>query len=94
MRSVSSSSSSNGCGRDQLRRGPWTQEEDDVLRRYIRQHGDGRWNSLAKRAGLRRTGKSCRLRWLNYLNPEVKRGNLTPQEQLLILDLHSQWGNR
>ncbi|CAN1313527.1 Transcription factor MYB62, partial [Linum perenne] len=44
--------------------------------------------------GLRRTGKSCRLRWLNYLNPEVKRGNLTPQEQLLILDLHSQWGNR
>ena len=44
--------------------------------------------------GLRRTGKSCRLRWLNYLKPEVKRGNLSPQEQLLILDLHSRWGNR
>jgi hypothetical protein len=44
--------------------------------------------------GLRRTGKSCRLRWLNYLKPDVKRGNLTPQEQLLILDLHSKWGNR
>lgn len=44
--------------------------------------------------GLKRTGKSCRLRWLNYLNPDVKRGNLTPEEQLLILDLHSKWGNR
>lgn len=45
-------------------------------------------------AGLRRTGKSCRLRWLNYLKPDIKRGNLTPQEQLLILELHSKWGNR
>lgn len=44
--------------------------------------------------GLKRTGKSCRLRWLNYLKPDVKRGNLTPQEQLLILELHSKLGNR
>ncbi|BBG94478.1 myb domain protein 62 [Prunus dulcis] len=41
-----------------------------------------------------RTGKSCRLRWLNYLKPDIKRGNLTPQEQLMILELHSKWGNR
>jgi myb proto-oncogene protein len=44
--------------------------------------------------GLKRTGKSCRLRWLNYLRPDVKRGNFTAEEQLLILDLHSRWGNR
>ncbi|BAF30059.1 Os12g0564100, partial [Oryza sativa Japonica Group] len=44
--------------------------------------------------GLKRTGKSCRLRWLNYLRPDVKRGNFTADEQLLILDLHSRWGNR
>ncbi|KAJ7954115.1 Myb transcription factor [Quillaja saponaria] len=49
---------------------------------------------LAKDAGLKRTGKSCRLRWLNYLKPDIKRGNLTPQEQLLILELHAKWGNR
>ncbi|KAG5233967.1 transcription factor MYB [Salix suchowensis] len=78
----------------ELRRGPWTLEEDTLLVHYIARHGEGRWNLLAKRAGLRRTGKSCRLRWLNYLKPDVKRGNLTPQEQLLILDLHSKWGNR
>jgi myb proto-oncogene protein len=45
-------------------------------------------------AGLKRTGKSCRLRWLNYLRPDVKRGDFTADEQLLILDLHSRWGNR
>ncbi|KAL4569345.1 hypothetical protein LXL04_024981 [Taraxacum kok-saghyz] len=79
---------------DQLKRGPWTLEEDNLLIRYINCHGEGRWNSLAKSAGLKRTGKSCRLRWLNYLKPDTKRGNLTPQEQLMILELHSKWGNR
>nr|UNZ81760.1 transcription factor MYB 6 [Rheum palmatum] len=77
-----------------VRRGPWTLEEDNLLIRYIACHGEGRWNSLAKSAGLKRTGKSCRLRWLNYLKPDIKRGNLTPQEQLMILELHSKWGNR
>ncbi|KDP29432.1 hypothetical protein JCGZ_18353 [Jatropha curcas] len=78
----------------ELRRGPWTLEEDTLLTHYIARHGEGRWNMLAKYAGLKRTGKSCRLRWLNYLKPDIKRGNLTPQEQLLILELHSKWGNR
>ncbi|KAI5022540.1 hypothetical protein ZWY2020_059270 [Hordeum vulgare] len=77
-----------------LKRGPWTAEEDMLLVDYISKHGEGRWNSLARCAGLRRTGKSCRLRWLNYLRPDVRRGNITPEEQLLILDLHSRWGNR
>ncbi|CAI0553124.1 unnamed protein product [Linum tenue] len=98
----SSSSSSNGgtevgISHDhdhELRRGPWTLEEDTLLSHYIARHGEGRWNMLAKCAGLKRTGKSCRLRWLNYLKPDIKRGNLTPKEQLMILELHSKWGNR
>ncbi|KAG2616215.1 transcription factor MYB2-like [Panicum virgatum] len=77
-----------------LRRGPWTVEEDLLLVNYIAAHGEGRWNSLARSAGLKRTGKSCRLRWLNYLRPDVRRGNITAAEQLLILELHSRWGNR
>ncbi|XVE65476.1 hypothetical protein DITRI_Ditri08aG0002900 [Diplodiscus trichospermus] len=77
-----------------LRRGPWTVEEDFKLINYIATHGEGRWNSLARCAGLKRTGKSCRLRWLNYLRPDVRRGNITLEEQLLILELHSRWGNR
>nr|GEW45500.1 transcription factor MYB108-like [Tanacetum cinerariifolium] len=79
---------------DDLRRGPWTVEEDFALMNYIAHHGEGRWNSLARCAGLKRTGKSCRLRWLNYLRPDVRRGNITLEEQLLILELHSRWGNR
>ncbi|XP_031500668.1 MYB-like transcription factor EOBI [Nymphaea colorata] len=83
-----------GGDETELRRGPWTLEEDTILIHYIASHGEGRWNMLARCSGLKRTGKSCRLRWLNYLKPDVKRGNLTPEEQLLILELHSKWGNR
>ncbi|KAG2693233.1 hypothetical protein I3760_08G088100 [Carya illinoinensis] len=77
-----------------IRRGPWTDEEDSMLKNYVTINGEGRWNSVARCTGLKRTGKSCRLRWLNYLRPDVKRGNITLQEQLLILELHSRWGNR
>lgn len=77
-----------------LKRGSWTAEEDFTLMNHIALHGEGRWNSLARSAGLKRTGKSCRLRWLNYLRPDVRRGNITLEEQLLILQLHSRWGNR
>ncbi|KAL7149371.1 hypothetical protein ABFS83_05G035900 [Erythranthe nasuta] len=86
--------SDNKSDGDELRRGPWTLEEDNLLIQYIRSHGEGSWNSSARFAGLKRTGKSCRLRWLNYLKPDIKRGNLSLQEQLLILELHSKWGNR
>ncbi|XVF22035.1 hypothetical protein REPUB_Repub12eG0139800 [Reevesia pubescens] len=77
-----------------VRKGPWTEEEDSMLKAYVNIHGEGRWNSVARLSGLKRTGKSCRLRWLNYLRPEVIRGNISLEEQLLILDLHSRWGNR
>ncbi|KAB5521071.1 hypothetical protein DKX38_025390 [Salix brachista] len=78
----------------EVRKGPWTMEEDLILMNYIANHGEGVWNTLAKSAGLKRTGKSCRLRWLNYLRPDVRRGNITPEEQLLIMELHDRWGNR
>ena len=44
--------------------------------------------------GLNRTGKSCRLRWVNYLHPGLKRGKMTPEEERLVLELHAKWGNR
>ncbi|WZZ36521.1 hypothetical protein YC2023_019922 [Brassica napus] len=44
--------------------------------------------------GLNRSGKSCRLRWVNYLRPGLKRGQITPQEEGIILELHSLWGNK
>ncbi|KAK4709608.1 hypothetical protein R3W88_030533 [Solanum pinnatisectum] len=77
-----------------MRRGPWTEEEDVQLLFYVKLFGDRRWDFLAKVSGLKRTGKSCRLRWVNYLNPDLKHGKMTPQEERLILELHSKWGNR
>ncbi|WZZ74211.1 hypothetical protein YC2023_085581 [Brassica napus] len=88
------SGGSGSSGETEVRKGPWTMEEDLILINYIANHGDGVWNTLAKSAGLKRTGKSCRLRWLNYLRPDVRRGNITPEEQLIIMELHAKWGNR
>ncbi|KAL5207235.1 hypothetical protein ABZP36_031670 [Zizania latifolia] len=77
-----------------LKKGPWTPEEDEKLLAYIDQHGHGCWRSLPSKAGLRRCGKSCRLRWTNYLRPDIKRGKFTPQEEQTIVQLHALLGNR
>ncbi|CAH8363107.1 unnamed protein product [Eruca vesicaria subsp. sativa] len=76
------------------RKGPWTPEEDKLLAEYVSSNGEGRWSAVAKCAGLNRSGKSCRLRWVNYLRPGLKRGQITPQEEGIILELHSLWGNK
>ncbi|KAL9274572.1 Transcription repressor MYB5-like protein [Drosera capensis] len=82
------------CSKVGLKRGPWTPEEDELLSSYISREGEGRWRTLPKRAGLSRCGKSCRLRWMNYLRPSVKRGQIAPDEEDLILRLHRLLGNR
>ncbi|GAU13674.1 hypothetical protein TSUD_347780 [Trifolium subterraneum] len=82
------------CSKVGLHRGPWTSREDALLTKYIQAHGEGQWRSLPKRAGLLRCGKSCRLRWMNYLRPDIKRGNITPDEDDLIMRMHSILGNR
>ncbi|KAI3697123.1 hypothetical protein L6452_29887 [Arctium lappa] len=76
------------------RKGPWTAEEDRLLTEHVKLHGEGRWNSVTRLAGLKRNAKSCRLRWVNYLRPDLKRGKITPYEEKIILNLHAQWGNR
>lgn len=82
------------CEKTGLKRGPWAQEEDDLLIDYINKNGHGSWRSLPKLAGLLRCGKSCRLRWTNYLRPDIKRGPFTPEEEKLVLQLHAILGNR
>ncbi|XP_047956131.1 myb-related protein 308-like [Salvia hispanica] len=82
------------CEKAHTNKGAWTKEEDDRLVAYIRAHGEGCWRSLPKAAGLLRCGKSCRLRWINYLRPDLKRGNFSQQEDELIIKLHSLLGNK
>ncbi|KAI7754649.1 hypothetical protein M8C21_030928 [Ambrosia artemisiifolia] len=84
------------CQEDEMmmRKGPWTEQEDVQLVSFVNMFGDRRWDFIAKVSGLKRSGKSCRLRWVNYLHPGLKRGKMTPQEEHLIVELHSKWGNR
>ncbi|RLN25698.1 myb-related protein P-like [Panicum miliaceum] len=82
------------CEKVGLKKGRWTKEEDEILARYIKEHGEGSWRSLPKNAGLLRCGKSCRLRWINYLRADLKRGNISEEEEEMIIKLHATLGNR
>ncbi|KAK1579021.1 hypothetical protein Q3G72_034962 [Acer saccharum] len=82
------------CNKQKVKRGLWSPEEDEKLVNYISTYGHGCWSSVPKLAGLQRCGKSCRLRWINYLRPDLKRGSFSPQEAALIIELHSIIGNR
>lgn len=82
------------CAKEGMKRGAWTSKEDDILAAYVKAHGEGKWREVPQKAGLRRCGKSCRLRWLNYLRPNIKRGNISDDEEDLIIRLHKLLGNR
>lgn len=84
----------NNNNKAKLRKGLWSPEEDEKLMSYMLSNGQGCWSDIARNAGLLRCGKSCRLRWINYLRPDLKRGAFSPQEEQLILHLHSILGNR
>ncbi|XP_047073215.1 transcription factor MYB20-like [Lolium rigidum] len=82
------------CDKVGLKKGPWTAEEDQKLVGFILGHGQCCWRAVPKLAGLLRCGKSCRLRWTNYLRPDLKRGLLSEDEEKIVVDLHAQLGNR
>ncbi|KAI3798911.1 hypothetical protein L1987_34195 [Smallanthus sonchifolius] len=77
-----------------LKRGSWSFEEDQKLISYINKYGIWNWSQMPKFAGLSRSGKSCRLRWMNYLKPNLKRGEFSKEEEESILHFHSLLGNR
>nr|WLF77577.1 R2R3-MYB transcription factor 10-like protein [Fragaria x ananassa] len=78
----------------EVRKGSWTKEEDHLLRNYIEKHGEGRWHKVPLQAGLNRCRKSCRIRWLNYLKPNIKRGDFEEDEVDLMIRLRKLLGNR
>ncbi|KAL9146994.1 hypothetical protein ABFS82_13G146400 [Erythranthe guttata] len=82
------------CDRSKVRTGPWSTAEDLRLTTFIQKNGHTNWRALPKHAGLLRCGKSCRLRWVNYLSPNVKRGNFSREEEQTIINMHSSIGNK
>lgn len=90
----SSSGGSISGGDGNLKKGPWTSAEDEILKDYVKKHGEGNWNAVQKHSGLLRCGKSCRLRWTNHLRPNLKKGPFSEEEEELIVELHSKMGNK
>nr|QSD99662.1 MYB family transcription factor [Melilotus albus] len=82
------------CDKTNVKRGLWTPEEDAKILAYVANHGIGNWTTVPKKAGLNRCGKSCRLRYTNYLRPDLKHDSFTPQEEELIITLHGAIGSR
>ncbi|CAL5402517.1 unnamed protein product [Camellia sinensis] len=82
------------CDKSKVKTGPWSPAEDLRLISFIHKNGYSNWRSLPIQAGLSRCGKSCRLRWINYLRPDVKRGNFTNEEEETIIKLHQTLGNK
>ncbi|ESQ45656.1 hypothetical protein EUTSA_v10010657mg [Eutrema salsugineum] len=76
------------------RKGLWSPEEDEKLRSHVLKYGHGCWSTIPIQAGLQRNGKSCRLRWVNYLRPGLKKGLFTKEEETTLLSLHSILGNK
>ncbi|KAL9229051.1 hypothetical protein vseg_004567 [Gypsophila vaccaria] len=82
------------CDKAGVKKGAWSEAEDLKLISFIQVHGHSNWRALPKLAGLARCGKSCRLRWVNYLRPDLRRGNFTLHEEEAIIRLHKELGNK
>ncbi|XP_015579086.2 transcription factor MYB36 isoform X2 [Ricinus communis] len=83
------------CDKANVKKGPWSPEEDATLKAYIEQYGTGgNWIALPQKIGLKRCGKSCRLRWLNYLRPNIKHGGFSEEEDNIICSLYISIGSR
>lgn len=83
------------CDKANVKKGPWSPEEDAKLKEFIEKFGTGgNWIALPQKAGLKRCGKSCRLRWLNYLRPNIKHGEFSDDEDRIICSLYASIGSR
>ncbi|XP_059666359.1 transcription factor MYB1-like [Cornus florida] len=74
-------------------KGPWSPEEDVILSQLVSKFGARNW-SLIARGIPGRSGKSCRLRWCNQLDPCVKRKPFTEEEDRIIIAAHATHGNK
>lgn len=76
-----------------LVKGPWTEEEDQVIVREVKTHGAKKWSKIAG-ALPGRTGKQCRERWINQLDPSISRAPFTEAEDDIIRVARKELGNK
>lgn len=74
-------------------KGNWTHDEDTILIDLVNKHGPKKWSWLATHL-KGRIGKQCRERWLNHLDPSIKKSDWSEEEDNLIVKLHKENGNQ
>eukprot|EP00501_MAST-03F_sp_TOSAG23-6_P000946 GSMAST32.ASY1.ANO1.982.1 assembled CDS len=78
----------------------WSRKEDEIIVRLVKQFGVKKWSNVALelenliRNGINRTGKQCRTRWLNHLDPTIKREAWSPEEEAIIYECQKEVGNK
>ena len=73
----------------EINKGPWTPSEDELLIEYVKKYGPKRWNVCAEFL-KNRTSKQCREHWKNCLDPEIKKGDWTFEEDLILMAFYSK----
>jgi Myb-like DNA-binding domain len=76
-----------------LVKGPWTPEEDNIVMNLVEKHGTKKWSHIARQLNGR-LGKQCRERWYNHLDPQIKKGDWSKEEDHILLTSHREVGNR
>ncbi|KAI4298507.1 hypothetical protein L6164_032057 [Bauhinia variegata] len=74
-------------------KGPWSPDEDELLKKLVQRHGPRNWSIISKSIPGR-SGKSCRLRWCNQLSPDVEHRPFTPEEDEAVIKAHAKYGNK
>jgi len=81
----------SGGGRKAINK--WTVDEDTAMLALIRAHGIAHWGLIAEKL-VGRTGKQCRERWHNQLDPTINKQPWTDEEETVLLEAHTKYGNR
>jgi len=77
----------------ELVKGPWTDDEDNLVLRLVAEHGPQKWTSIAEHLPGR-IGKQCRERWHNHLNPRIKKIQWSEEEEWILFIQHKSMGNK
>ncbi|KAI3452852.1 hypothetical protein Pfo_009515 [Paulownia fortunei] len=90
----SSKDANNASGQSKLcARGHWRPAEDSKLKELVALYGPQNWNLIAEKLEGR-SGKSCRLRWFNQLDPRINRRAFTEEEEERLMAAHRLYGNK
>lgn len=74
-------------------------QEDKAIENLVNKYGTKRWTFIAQKLKEEykingRTGKQCRERWHNHLDPDIKKDPISPQEEKQIFEAHKKFGNK